>query len=188
MSKRVTKKRMAAKKTSELAKRDKPEGSEILKTLTRNGEKLILKKWHIAGICIPPACIVGPNKLPEYLKEFLDLKLEAMKVALFSESKGLQDKAIDTILGDLVTGAYQDKLIAYTSTPSEDYQGCLDTARKIQKSRQSADTHLLHILKAVRDIKRPPVNVIVKEAQQVNVAEQINQADKQVNISKTQQS
>jgi hypothetical protein len=44
------------------------------------------------------------------------------------------------------------------------------------------------MIKAVRDIKRPPVNVVVKEAQQVNVAERINQADKQVNIAKNQHS
>ena len=187
MAKKATRRNKPTKQKTSLAKRDKPKGSGILKTITRNGKKLTLKKWHIAGICIPPTCIVGPDKLPKYVKEFLDLKLEAMKVALFSESKSLQDKAIDTILGDLVAGAYQDKLVAYTTTPSEDYQGNLDTSRRIQKARQSADTHLLNMLKAVRDIKRPPVNVVVKEAGQVNVAEQINQADKQVNIAEKQQ-
>ena len=183
MTQKKTKKKKPAKQTTDLAKPDKAEDSEILATITVNGRELDLKKWHIAGICIPPVCIVGQNKFPKEVKEFLELKLEAMKVALFSESKSLQDKAIDTILGDLVAGAYQDKLIAYTVNPSEDYQDNLDTARRIQQSRQSADTHLLSILKAVRDIKQPPVNVIVKEAEQVNVAEQINQGDKQVNVA-----
>ena len=58
----------------------------------------------------------------------------------------------------------------------------------LQKQRQLADIHLLNIIKAIRDIKHPPVQVVVKQAEQVNVGEQINQADKQVNISKDKQS
>lgn len=188
MAKQKTKSRKPSKKKTELAKRDKPEDSEILKTVMRNGKKMEIKKWHIAEICIPPTCAVASHELTKDLVDLLSLKFEAINMALFSDSKSLQDKAIDTILGDLVAGAYQDKLIAYTRVPSEDYQHSADTLRKIQKDRQSADTHLLNIIKAVRDIKRPPVNVIVKEAQQVNVAEQINQADKQVNITDNQQS
>jgi len=46
---------------------------------------------------------------------------------------------------------------------------------------------LLNIVKAVRDIKRPPVSVVVKQADQVNVAEQINQGEQQVNIAKNGQ-
>ena len=52
--------------------------------------------------------------------------------------------------------------------------------------RQSADNHLINVLRAFRDIKRPPVQVVVKQAQQVNVAEQMNQGDQQVNISKNE--
>jgi len=35
--------------------------------------------------------------------------------------------------------------------------------------------------------KTPPVNAIVRKAEQVNIAEQINQGDKQVNIAKNPQ-
>ena len=188
MAKQKAKRRRPAKKKTELAKRDKPKDSEILATITRNGKELNIKKWHVAGISIPPTCIVGSQELAKEHKDILELKFEAIKLALFPDSKSLQDKAIDTILGDLVAGAYQDKLVAYTRVPSEGYQSSLSAMRDIQKVRQAADTHLLSILKAVRDIKRPPVSVVVKEAQQVNVADQINQADKQVNIAKNQQS
>ena len=66
---------------------------------------------HISDICIPPTCITGSHKFAKEHKDILELKFEAIKVALFSDPKSLQDKAIDTILGDLVTGAYQDKLV-----------------------------------------------------------------------------
>jgi hypothetical protein len=90
------------------------------------------------------------------------------------------------MLGDLVAGAYQDKLITYTRVPVGHNINSVEALNAMQKVRQSADSHLLNIIKAVRDIKRPPVNVVVKEAEQVNVAEQINQGEQQVNIGKHQ--
>ena len=187
MAERKTTKRKPAKQKTDLAKPDKAKDSETLATVTRNGKELNIKKWHIAGICIPPICIAGARELPKEATGVLELKFEAIKVALFSDSKSLQDKAIDTILGDLVAGAYQDKLIVYSRAPSGDSEYSLSALTGMQKIRQAADTHLLNVIKAVRDIKRPPVNVVVREAQQVNVAEQINQADKQVNIAKDRQ-
>lgn len=169
-----------------LAGKDKAKGSEILATTTHNGKKVNIEKWHIAGISIQSICIVGSDELDEEKRATLELKFLAIKAALQSNSKDLQDEVIDTILGDLVAGAYQDKLLAYTRVPSGHSKNSLEALKEIQRIRQVADTHLLNIIKAIRDIKRPPVNVVVKEAGQVNVAEQINQADKQVNIAKNQ--
>jgi hypothetical protein len=113
-------------------------------------------------------------------------KIAFLKVAL--KNSDLHEELINEIMGDLITGAYQNRLEAYSTPLSEDERGSLDTIGKLQRQRQSADRHLLNIIKMIRDIKRPPVQVVVKQAEQVNIAEQINQADKQVNISKDKQS
>lgn len=186
MAKKRPKRGKPAKRKNELAKRDKAQDSEILETMTRNGKKVNIKKWHIRGIAIPSTCIVGSEQLNKELKATFELKFDAVKAALRSDSKTLQDEAIDTMLGDLVAGAYKDKLVVYLQVPSGHSKNSLEALNSIQKARQSADTHLLTIIKAIRDIKRPPVNVVVKEAEQVNIAEQINQGEQQVNIGKHQ--
>ncbi len=188
MAKQKAKRRKPAKKKTELVKRDKPKGSKILTTITRKGKKLNVLRRDITKICVPPVCIAGPEVLDEDYKLIFELKFEAIRAALSSSSKDLQDEAVGTILNDLVIGAYQDKLIAYATTLTDENKYNTGATERIQKHRQAADAHLLNIIKAVRYIKRPPVSVVVKEAQQVNVAEQINQADKQVNIAKNQQS
>ena len=63
----------------------------------------------------------------------------------------------------------------------------MPTLRSVQRMRQSADRHLLDVLKPARDIKRPPVQVVVQQAETVNVAGQVNQGDQQVNIGKNEQ-
>jgi len=186
MAKTRPKRAKPAKRKNELAKKDKAEDSEILATMTRNGKKVNIEKWHIKGIEISPTCIVGSSTLTKRTSEALTKKFEAVKVALRSDSKSLQDEAIDTMLGDLIVGAYQDKLVIYTRVPSGYSKNSVEALRELQKVRQAADTHLLNIIKATRDIKRPPVNVVIKEAEQVNVAEQINQGEQQVNIGKHQ--
>ena len=188
MAKQKTKRRKPAKKKTELAKTDKPKSSEILTTITRDGKKVDVKRSHITCIYSTPSPIVSLDSLTKDMKSMLELKLEAIKVAIRSDSKNLQDEAIGDILGELVIGAYQDRLMAYGIMLTDQSTVNTEKVNEIQKVRQSADTHLLSILKAVRDIKRPPVTVVVKEAEQVNVAEQINQADKQVNIAKKQPS
>ena len=186
MAKERPRTRKPAKRKNELAKKDKAEDSEILETMARNGKKVNIEKRHIAGICILPTCISGSDELDEEKRATLELKFLAVKAALKSNSKSLQDEAIDTMLGDLIAGAYQDKLVLYTRVPSGHSKNSLEALKEIQRIRQAADTHLLNIVKAVRDIKRPPVNVVVKEAEQVNVAEQINQGEQQVNIGRHQ--
>ena len=190
MAKKATKRRNPAKKRTDLAKGGKLEKPEVLGTMTPDGKKVNIEKRHIAEATVLPIPIVGPKVLTNEQKATIERKLEAVKTAVRSDSKSLQDEAIGEILGDLVIGAYQDKLLAYTiSLSSVETKGInTEALDRTQRTRQSADMHLLNIIKVVRDIKRPPVSVVVKEAQQVNVAEQINQADKQVNVAKSQQS
>ena len=152
MAKKVTKRKKSVKKNNELAKRDRPEIPEILKTITRNGKELNVERWHITGINSLPSLIAGSDGMTEDQKEMLELKLEAMRVAIGSDSKNLQDEAIGSILSDLVVGAYQDRFFTYGILYSETKPNRVNSKEcyDIMKIRQSADTHLLNILKAVR--------------------------------------
>jgi hypothetical protein len=167
-------KKKATKNENELVKKDGAEDSEVLATTFRDGKKVTIEKWHIAGIDIPPICIVGSDSLDKDRKDALSRKFSAVKEALRSDSKSLQDQAIDAMIGDLVIGAYQDKLIVYQAGHDTN---SLEALREMQKVRQAADNHLLRIIKAVKDIKQSKTTFTVKEAQQVNVA------DKQINVS-----
>ena len=180
MAKKEARRVGRAKKNTSLAKRNKPKNSQVLATTTKNGKEVNIERWHIAGISISPVGIVFSGDLGRKAKAHLQLKFEAVGAALRSGSKDLEDETINTILGDLVAGAYQDKMLTYAVTPTRNTTEALE---RVQRLRQSADMHLLNMVKAVRDIRRPPVSVFVKEAEQVNVAEQLNQADKQVNIA-----
>jgi len=124
-----------------------------------------------------PMCVTSLNQCDKIL---------CLKVALVNSD--LHEELMNEIMGDLITGAFQNRLEAYSISLSEDNKNSIEAMRILQKQRQLADIHLLNIIKAIRDIKRPPVQVVVKQAEQVNIAEQINQADKQVNISKDKQS
>jgi hypothetical protein len=177
MAKKRPKRKEAIERKNELAKKNKDEDSGILGTMTSKGKKVNIEKWHITGISIPTTLIAGSDELNEEQKAIFELKSEAVKLALKSKSKDLQDEAIDTMLGDLVAGAYQDKLIVYTRAPSGHSRNSLEALKGIQSVRQAADVHLLRILRAVKEIKQHQPKLTVKEAQQVNVA------DKQVNVS-----
>ena len=100
----------------------------------------------------------------------------------------LYEELIGEIMGDLITGAYQNRLEAYSISLSEDYKSDINAFGRLQRQRQSADSHLLNIIKVIKDIKNPPIQVAIKQAEQVNLAEQINQSDKQINIASNQQS
>ncbi|MHC4643384.1 MAG: hypothetical protein ACYS32_17205 [Planctomycetota bacterium] len=116
-------------------------------------------------------------------KDKINNRILTLKTAL--ENPDLYAELIDEILSDLIVSAYQDRCNIYAQTLARD----TDDGRKfLLKMRQSANNHLINILRAARDIKRPPVQAVVKQAQQVNVAEQMNQGDKQVNITNNQQS
>ena len=120
-----------------------------------------------------------PTKIFAKSKNEINTRILALKIAL--KNPDLHAELIDEILNDLIVGAYQDRCNIYLHTLVKD----TDEGRKfLLKMRQSADNHLINVLRAVRDIKRPPVQVVIKQAQQVNMAEQMNQGEQQVNIAK----
>jgi hypothetical protein len=117
----------------------------------------------------------------EEAKRALDMGLSSMFQSLLDEEN--RDKVVDRIMSEIILGAYQDRAVAYSISPSglsADSTGAIDL---IQKIRHRADRHLLRVLQAFKDIKRPPVKVVVKQAEQVNVAERQMNVDKQLNIS-----
>lgn len=124
-----------------------------------------------------PMCVTSLNQCDKIL---------CLKVALVNSD--LHEELMNEIMGDLITGAFQNRLEAYSISLSEDNKNSTEAMGILQKQRQLADIHLLNIIKVIRDIKRPPVQVVVKQAEQVNVGEQINQGDQQVNIANNQQS
>ena len=178
MAKKKAPKAKLVKRNTALAREGEAEAPELLATIDCDGEILNIERRFITEMHFPPACIAGSDQLPKERMATLVLKMEAIRFALKSKSKDVQDEAIDTMLGDLAIGAYQDKLIVYRELPTGPSKNSLDALKGIQKIRQAADTHLLNVIRAIRDIKRPPVNVVVKEAEQVNVAEQ------QINVGK----
>jgi hypothetical protein len=56
-------------------------------------------------------------------------------------------------------------------------EGKYENLERMQSIRQRADNHLLRLIKAYTDFKRPPVKVSVRNLGQINIS------DKQVNIS-----
>jgi len=112
-------------------------------------------------------------------------KILFLKMAM--RNPGLWDELIDEILSDLIVGAYQDRMALNAVLPTKQHEADVAILRSVQRMRQSADNHLLNIIRAIKEIKRPPIQVVVKQAEQVNVGEQINQGDQQVNIAKNEQ-
>lgn len=113
-----------------------------------------------------PMCISALNKCE---------KIIFLRMAMRDST--LHEELINEIMSDLITGAYQNRREAYSVSLNENCKNLADEMRTIQKLRQSADMHLLAIIKVMSEIKQPVTKVTVKEAQQVNVA------DKQVNIN-----
>ena len=81
---------------------------------------------------------------------------------------------IDRVFNELITDAYLDRAIAYSMS----VEGrIIDKIDKFQAIRQKADNHLIRLIRAFVDIKRPLIKVFVRKVDQLNVS------DKQVNIS-----
>lgn len=117
----------------------------------------------------------------EETKQTMDLSLSAMLKPL--QEDGKRDRIVDRILSEIVIGAYQDRIVAYSISPSGPNADSTEAVEMIQKIRQRADRHMLLVIQAFKDIKRPPVKVVVKQADQVNVAEKQINVEKQLNIS-----
>ena len=87
---------------------------------------------------------------------------------------------VDSLLAECVAAAYQDHLAAHQVKLTE--HSCLDDMSMVFKLRQSATMHLLRVIQMAKDLKRPPVNLSVRQADQVNLANQqqvnVNRCDK----------
>ena len=163
--------------TAALEKKTKAETEEALKE-DWISEKQTIESKHF----FTHKRVFLPLSVYSASKENINNRILALKIAL--RNPDLHVELIDEILSDLIVGAYQDRNDLYSQSLKEH----TDKGYKyLLKMRQSADNHLISILRAVRDIKRPPVQVVVQKAEQVNVAEQMNQGDQQVNIAKNQQ-
>jgi hypothetical protein len=169
-------------KLDELVDRLLAKPQALGRTVNAKGEFTTVSRSKIKTEVIVKPFSEGIAPLGDNTLDGIRLKATAVKNALLSGSEELKQEALDAILGDLVMGAYQDKLAAYLFTATDRACGDLDKAGLVQARRQAADKHLIQVLKAVQDIRRPPVKVVIKEAGQVNVAEQINNADRQVNL------
>jgi len=161
-----------------LEKKSTAEMEEALKNDWMSKEQTIKAKNHFTHkrLLVPQSIINREGA------DNIDNRVLALKMAL--RSPELHGELVEEIFGDLIAGAYQNRSEAYSIVLSK-YN--FEELNKIMKMRQSVDNHLLNVLRTIRNIKRPPVQVVVKQAEQVNVAEQINQGDKQVNIAKNQQ-
>ena len=156
-----------------LEKNTKAEIEEGRKKDRMSEEETIVSKNHFVH-----KQVFMPTEIFTNSKDKTNDPILTLKIAL--KNPDLHVELIDEILSDLIVGAYQDRCDIYLHMLVSD----TDDGRKfLLKMRQSADNHLINVLKAVRDIKRPPVKVVIKQAQQVNVAEQMNQGEQQVNIA-----
>ena len=117
----------------------------------------------------------------EEAEKTVSVTLSAMYKVLSNEKK--RDTMIDRILSEVILGAYQDRMVAYTISPSGVSADSTEAMENIQRIRQKADMHLIRVIQTFKDIRRPPVKVIVKQADQVNVGDKQMNVDKQVNIS-----
>jgi hypothetical protein len=135
-------------------------------------DEIALIEKRLDELSFRPVLLVAQSKESSKIVDQIsnDLK-KAVKTPI------LQEMVVDNILGDIVAGAYIDRITVYSAQLKENAGDYMENLQKLLSMRQTADMHLLKIVKAIKDIKQPKASLTVKEAQQVNVA------DKQVNIS-----
>ncbi len=85
----------------------------------------------------------------------------------------LNADTIDRVFNELIGDAYSDRTIVYLLQ----VEGNFSNIEKIQAIRQKADNHLIRLIKAYIDFKKPPIKVFVRKLAQLNVS------DKQININ-----
>lgn len=181
---------MKSKKTAIVPKKDKQTGkssedetalrreaADLSKSMSknaasvkRNGVKTadaLALLDSVPELSSPMTRISGPAEL---LANAVTLKQAV--VAKMQTDPDQRETATERILAEVIAGAYHDKLAAYLLSPTAEYQHDLDVVRKIQRIRQSADNHLLQVIQAAKDLRRPPINVVVKQAEQVNIGQQ----------------
>jgi len=117
----------------------------------------------------------------EEAEKTVSMTLTVMYNVLSNEKK--RDIMINRILSEVILGAYQDRMVAYTISPSGVNANSTEAMEMIQRIRQKSDLHLIRVIQTFNDIKRPSVKVVVRQADQVNVGEKQMNVDKQINIS-----
>ncbi len=85
----------------------------------------------------------------------------------------LNADTIARVFNELITDAYSDRTVVYLLKGDNNF----NDIEKIQTIRQKADTHLIQLIKAYVDFKKPPIKVFVRRLDQLNVS------DKQININ-----
>jgi len=110
-------------------------------------------------------------KLDEINKESIGIVSKNLEGKLSDKEQIIG--AIERIFKELIEGAYQDRMVAYIMGSEGEYT----SLEKLQSIRQRADNHLLRLVKAYTDFKKPPIKVSIRNLDQVNIS------DKQINIS-----
>lgn len=105
-------------------------------------------------------------KLSDISRKPIQLVAESLNSKLTGKEKKTSI-IIDRIINELIVGAYQDRITAYTIDVGDNYNN-LET---IQRIRQKADNHLVRLIKYSIDIKRPPINVSVKKVDHVSIVD-----------------
>lgn len=85
----------------------------------------------------------------------------------------LNTDTIDRVFNELIADAYSDRTVVYLLKADNNFSDI----EKIQTIRQKADNHLIQLIKAYVDFKKPPIKVFVRKLDQLNVS------DKQININ-----
>jgi len=107
--------------------------------------------------------------------ESIEKKIQQVS-EMFSErlaNEELTADTIDRVFNELITDAYLDRAVTYALKVDSNFSDM----EKIQAIRQKADNHLVRLVRAFVDIKKPLIKVFVRRLDQLNVS------DKQVNIS-----
>lgn len=89
----------------------------------------------------------------------------------------LNTDTIDRVFNELIADAYSDRTVVYLLKVDNNFSDI----EKIQMIRQKADNHLIQLIKAYVDFKKPPIRVFVRKLDQLNVS------DKQININQKKQ-
>jgi hypothetical protein len=181
---------LKSKTLGEKMAKNRPERKDLSKKNNpiREGEKADIDELAksleslTAFVCAQPRPIWGRIfENNEEGKRLVGLALSTIYKVLDDEKKS--DTLITKILSEIIMGAYQDRMVVYSSCPSGPSADSTEAMESFQRIRHKADLHLIRVIQAFKDINRPLVKVIVKQADQVNVGEKQMNVDKQVNIS-----
>lgn len=145
----------------------------------------VLKDVYIQQIPLDARNLLDGAELTFEGTKFFSI-VRVVQKALIDEKT--QDNTVAKILTEVIFGAYQDRQVCYAISSDNTF----DKLERVQRLRQSADNHLLRVIQASKNFKRPPVKVIVKKTDQVNLADKqvnVSQAvkeDKQINVSQAE--